>query len=91
MKKRNEYLMKQVRLFILARDGTMKYYKNKTLQRGTIILDSESRLNKTSKNSFEIVTPSRTWYLYEVEANTTDAWIRDIQAVINTLWQPQDK
>ncbi len=85
LKKRNEYLMKQVRLFILARDGTIKYYKNKTLHRGTVILDGSSKLVKTSKNSFEIVTASRTWYLYEVESNTTDGWMRDIQQVIDSL------
>ena len=64
LKKRNEYLMRQTRLFVLSKDGQIKYYKNQTLQRGTIFLCPETRLNKTGRSSFEIVTPSRTWYLY---------------------------
>ena len=75
LKKMNEYYMKQVRMFVLSGNGEIKYYKNETLHRGTIYLDRESRMVKTSKTSFEIVTPNRTWYLYEVENNTIDKWI----------------
>ena len=40
LKKRNEYRIKQARTFILQRDGLIKYYKDKTLHRGTILLDN---------------------------------------------------
>lgn len=85
LKKRNEYRLKQTRLFCLTRDGLIKYYKDKMLHRGTILLCKNSRVSKSSKKSFEIKTPKRTWYLYEVETNTIDAWIRDIESVIATL------
>ena len=63
----------------------IKYYKDKTLIRGTIILCKQSRVSKTSKSSFEIITPTRTWYLYDIGSNTIDAWIRDIEHVVTTL------
>jgi len=79
LKKRNEYMMKQRRLFVMSNDGIIKYYKDKTLHRGTIILCNQTRIAKTSKTSFEIVTPSRTWYMYESVPNSIDAWIRDVE------------
>ena len=85
LKKRNEFMMRQTRWFSLTRDGQIKYYKNKTLHRGTILLCKQTRVEKTSKTSFEIVTPSRTWYLYEVEDNTVDLWTNDILKVIGTI------
>lgn len=85
LKKRNEYLIKQTRLFVLDRNGTMRYYKNKTMHRGTVILCNQTVLAKTSRTSFEVQTPSRTWYLYEIEPQTIDKWIYDIESVISTL------
>ena len=85
LKKMNEYYMKQVRMFVLKGNGEMKYYKNETLHRGSIMLDKMSRVIKTSKTSFEIVTPNRTWYLYEVDTNTIDAWINALDSVISRL------
>lgn len=85
LKKKNEYMIKQTRFFVLSRDGQIKYYKDKTLHRGTVLLCRETRVTKTSRTSFEIVAPSRTWFLYEVETNTIDAWIRDIEAIVADL------
>lgn len=72
----------------MSPDGLIKYYKDKTLHRGTIILCKQTRTIKTSKSSFEIVTPTRTWYLYTLSDQTmdvVDAWVRDIEHVVSTL------
>ena len=63
---------------MMTKDGLIKYYKDKTLHRGTIILCTQTRAQKTGTNKFEIITPTRTWYLYEAEGNTIDGWIWDI-------------
>ena len=54
LKKKNQWSMKQVRTFVLGRDGEMKYYKDKTLYRGSIILCRKTKVIKTSRNTFEI-------------------------------------
>ena len=65
LKKRNEFMVKQARLFVLSRDGLIKYYKDQTLHRGTILLDAATKVKRTGKKSFDIVTPQRTWHLYD--------------------------
>ena len=70
--------MKQTRLFVLGRDGQMKYYKDKTLHRGTVLLCRYTRVVKKSSTHFEIITPTRTWYLFQLHPNTIDLWIKDI-------------
>ena len=70
---------------MLTGNGEIKYYKNETLHRGTVILESSSRVVKTSKSSFQIVQPQRTWYLYTIENHTIDKWIDNINAVISRL------
>ena len=77
--------MKQNRLFVISRDGQIKYYKDKTLHRGTVLLCRYTTVAKTSRTSFEIKTPSRTWYLFDAGDNSIDGWIRDIETVIGTL------
>ena len=84
LKKMNEYWMKQTRLFVLTGNGEIKYYKNSTLHRGTIIMDNTTKVTKTSKSSFEIITSSRTWYLYTVK-NNIDKWIDSIEQVVSSL------
>ena len=54
LKKRNEFRLNQKRHFVLSRDGQMKYYKNKAMHRGTIVLGPETTVAKTSKNTFEV-------------------------------------
>ena len=77
LKKQNEWWIKQVRLFVLCRDGQVKYYKDQTLHRGSINLCKNTRVVKTSQTSVEVVTPARTFYLFEAhnKASTVDKWI----------------
>lgn len=79
--------MKQNRTFVLGRDGEMKYYKDKTLYRGSIILCRNTKVIKTGRSTFEIQTPKRTFYLLESESapNQLDKWIEAIEKVIKTL------
>ena len=65
LKKRNEFRLKQARLFVLTRDGCIKYYKDQTLHRGTIVLDAGTQVKRDGKKGFKIVTPQRTWHLYD--------------------------
>lgn len=87
MKKRNEWYMKQERFFVLTKDGVIKYFKDKTLLRGSIILCKESKCIRTSKYSMELQIPSRTYYLFEsdFEPHSLDKWIAEINKVIKTL------
>jgi len=87
LKKRNEYYWKQVRHFALLKDGTVKYYKDYTLHRGTIVLCKDTKIVKTNKVSFEIVTPARTYYLYDAanDAKNIQLWVDDLKTVVSTL------
>ena len=53
----------------------MKYYKNETQHKGTILLAKDSRVVKTGRSKFEIIQPTRTWYLEEFKPSTIDNWI----------------
>mmetsp|Transcript_31405 Transcript_31405/g.41599 ORF Transcript_31405/g.41599 Transcript_31405/m.41599 type:complete len:86 (+) Transcript_31405:1154-1411(+) len=57
LKKRNEFRIKQARLFVLTRDGLIKYYKDTTLHRGTVVLDAAATVKRASKKGFDIITP----------------------------------
>ena len=85
MKKRNEFYWKQVRRFVLYPDGNIKYYKNKTIQRGNIFLDGKTRVVKTGRNSMEIQQAARTYYLFDSGKSDIDGWITDLKRVIATL------
>ena len=75
LKKRNEFGMKQTRLFILFRFGIIKYFKNWTLHRGTIVLKKTDTIRRVGKNAFDIVTANRTWHLFDEGQGLLDAWI----------------
>lgn len=61
----------------MTNDGKINYYKDSALYKGTIYLKDSTRVVKKSKDSFEIITPSRIYYLSEPKnaGNTTDIWI----------------
>ena len=84
MKKRNEFYIKQVRLFILNKEGKIDYYKDKILYRGTIKLTKDTKVIKTGKDRFEIHTPHRVYYLFETDSgrHESDNWIDRIREVI---------
>ena len=56
LKKKNKYFMKQVRFFVLTRDGRVDYFKDKILLRGSIRLAKDSKVVKLGKDRFEIQT-----------------------------------
>ena len=85
MRKVNWLYMSQRRTFKLYRDGQIKYYKNEVQHKGTIILASDSRIVKTGRAKFEIIQPTRTWYLEEFAAGTIDNWIAQIKTVVESL------
>jgi hypothetical protein len=72
-------------MFKIYRDGQIKYYKNNNIHKGTIVLAVEDRIAKTGRNRFEIIQPTRTWYLEEFKAGTIDMWIKEIKEVLELL------
>ena len=84
LKKKNKYFWNQSRTFILMRDGKLNYYKDKVLLRGFIQLCANTKVVKTGRDKFEIVTPGRTFYLSEDEGNrlSSETWIDKIREVI---------
>lgn len=70
---------------MLQRDGLIKYYKDKTLHRGTIMLEQSTIVKRNGKKAFDIVTPSRTWHLYAEDPAGVQVWITAIIEVIGTL------
>ena len=65
----------------------MNYYKDQALFRGQIKLTSDTKVIKTAKDKFEIITPSRTYFLIEAEncRLSSDNWIDKIREVIEQL------
>ena len=65
----------------------MEYYKDKTLLRGIISLTTDSKVVRTAKDKFEILTPTRTYYMSETETErmSSDTWIDKIREVIDKL------
>jgi hypothetical protein len=57
------------------------------MHRGTITLNKNTKVNKTGKDRFEIITEGRTYYLSESDNSklTVDAWVENIRHVISTL------
>ena len=55
------------------------------MHRGTIILDNTTTVKRNGKKGLEIVTPSRTWYLFDEGQNSIEDWMRDISDIIGTL------
>ena len=82
-----------MRTFVLFSDGKVSYYKDKALFRGFIKLTNDTKVIKTGKDKFEIVTPCRTYYLSEPENHRfcSDTWIEKIRGVITTLPQNDHK
>ena len=87
LKKKNKFFWSQVRTFVLFSDGKLNYYKDKALLRGCIRLTADSKVVKTAKDKFEIVTPSRTYFLNEAENSklSSETWIDKIREVITAL------
>ena len=87
MKKKNRYFWSQARHFILYRNGKLEYYKDKTLLRGHIQLNQDSKVTRTAKDMFEIESSDRTYFLIESDNAklSSDAWIDKIREVIELL------
>ena len=76
-----------MRTFVLLSDGRINYYKDKALFRGFIKLSPDTKVVKTAKDKFEVVTTHRTYYLSETETNRLciDTWIEMIREAITNL------
>ena len=61
LKKKNKYFWNQIRNFVLLRKGQIEYYKDKTLLRGIIPLTKDTKVVRTAKDKFEVITPTRTY------------------------------
>mmetsp|Transcript_16283 Transcript_16283/g.27527 ORF Transcript_16283/g.27527 Transcript_16283/m.27527 type:complete len:122 (+) Transcript_16283:1138-1503(+) len=87
LRKKNKYLMKQVRYFTLSDQGEIKYYRDRNEYRGNIWLTNKSKVFKTARDTFEIHSHSRVYYIEECDAkkNTIDEWVKMIDSVIKTL------
>ena len=59
--------MRQVRLFTLANDGQVKYYKAGKIFRGGFWLTKDSRCLRVGKSGLEIRIPGRTYHLEEID------------------------
>lgn len=72
-------------MFSLRKEGKLNYYKDKVLFRGCIILCKNTKVVKTGRDRFEIVTPERIFYLSESDSSklVTDTWITKIREVID--------
>jgi predicted homoserine dehydrogenase-like protein len=86
LKKRNEFYIKQERYFVLTRDGCIKYYKDKTLQRGSFLLDKTTKITNPKKGRLEIVMPRRTFILFnsgsKEETVTVDMWFKSLNKML---------
>lgn len=85
MKKVNWLHMSQKRIFRLFPDGQIKYFKTNNQQRGTIILSKGDRVVKTGRQKFEIVQPTRTWFLEESSPGTIDQWFQNVKQIIESI------
>ena len=77
LQKRNEWYWKQERHFVLYLNGEVKYFQNEADQKGTIVMNKNTKINRTSKTSFEITLDKRTYYLFAEEIQV-DLWIHDL-------------
>tara|TARA_B110000285_G_C14666903_1_gene398571 strand:- start:367 stop:555 length:189 start_codon:yes stop_codon:yes gene_type:complete len=59
--------MRQARLFTLANDGHIKYYKSGNILRGNFWLSKDSSCLKVGKSGMEIRIPGRTYYLEDMD------------------------
>jgi len=62
---------------VLYFSGEIKYFENETEQKGTIVMDKDTKVIRTSKTSFEITLGTRTYYLFGDESRV-DLWINDL-------------
>eukprot|EP00347_Sterkiella_histriomuscorum_P022448 403338451 len=87
LKKRNKFYWNQVRFFVLSKNGTLNYYKDKQLLRGFIKLCKDTKIVKTAKDKFEIQCPQRTFYLSESDNYrlSSDEWIEKISEIIEKM------
>lgn len=69
---------------MLHNNGQIKYYDMDMTQKGSIQLDRHCYCVSKDK-SFELVTVSRTYYLYSDLAGYCAKWVADIEQVITTL------
>ncbi|CDW87721.1 3-phosphoinositide-dependent protein kinase 1 [Stylonychia lemnae] len=89
IKKRNQYYMKQVRTFILTTEPKLSYYKDETEYRGQIPLTRQVYARRSGRDRFEVVTPQRTYFLFECQAGDSDQWIVQINQVISQYCKDQ--
>jgi hypothetical protein len=79
--KRNEWYWKQERHFVLHTNGELKYYKDGN-QRGTIMLNAQTRLQIESRSHLELHNAGRVYHLFCKKPDLMAAWIDDMRSVI---------
>ena len=95
MLKKNKYLMKQERKFVLFLDGTIKYYKDDE-QKGTIQLEKGRRMIKDGKSSATVPSTTKDFKLIQLAdigkepkeerySSLLDDWIEAINLVVSEL------
>jgi len=87
LKKTNRIFIKKQRFFTLANDGEVKYYLDGRFFRGSFWLTKDTECVKTSKTTFEVRIPARTYFLVDIEGNQSniDIWVEKILMVIQSL------
>ena len=83
LKKKSPWLFYDKRKIILYNTPRIDYYdpKSNTLK-GTIVLDKECNADLTSRNSFNLVTPKRTYYFICKTKFDITPWVTAINDVI---------
>jgi hypothetical protein len=79
--------MRQARLFTLANDGQIKYYKAGNVLRGSFWLSKGSSCLTVGKSGMEIRIPGRTYYLEDIDKKqpSLNDWVKMVNDVILTL------
>ena len=99
--KKNRWLKKQLRFFILYQNGELMYYKDITDFKGSIKVGPNSKVRKTAKTTISMTCErkGKEYILMQPEANQVnmvkekqighisniDEWVKEMQNVINLL------
>ena len=74
-----------MRLFTIANDGEVKYYKNGKHLRGSFWLTKTTKCLKSSRTTVEVRTPDKNYYIEEYKKGTIDEFLSIMNDVIKTL------
>lgn len=63
---------------MLTNEPRLKYYKHASEYRGEVLLSRHVYARKSGRDTLEIVTPDRVYYLKELEPGDSQDWVTQI-------------